>query len=156
MLVVRPHLVDIHSSPGNSGATVVVNVPKPDGSVAEPMFLGVIQGFKEEADSYLPYSAPITNAVTETTLNLVSSDGHTNQVAVAIKTPANPNLSLVTPVHELATILSAPRFAAACMLMGSNKSRYRLMDSTQVQKAITDTQPTNAPYSHPAPQAEKR
>ena len=64
---VRSHVIDLHSSPGNSGATVEVLVPRKDGIVTIPMFLGIVQGFSEESGSYVPYQAPITNSAVHPT-----------------------------------------------------------------------------------------
>ncbi len=77
------------------------------------MFLGIVQGFSEERGGYIPYDAPLTNEQ-KTALTLVSEQtGATNQVAVTIKTIANPNLTYVTPVHELVGIKNSPGFQTA-------------------------------------------
>jgi hypothetical protein len=112
--VVRPHVIDLHSSPGNSGACVMLVVPQTnsDVSVTQFMFLGVVEGFREEQGSYIPYDAPVTNKVRITNLHLVSAKtGATNSVALAVKTVANPNLTNVIPVHELVGLRNSSDFA---------------------------------------------
>lgn len=145
--IIFPHVIDLHSSPGNSGAMVVVNVPKKDSSTTEFMLLGVIQGFLEEQDSYVPYDAVITNrAPHETSLTLVSSDGLTNHVAVSLKTVANPDLSNVIPVHELHGIRDSPDFRIAVNMMSENAKLYSSLKALPTQTPETPAQPTNAPY----------
>lgn len=51
---IRPHVIDVHGSPGNSGAAVIVFVPRKDHTVADPMFLGSVGNFREEVGSYTP------------------------------------------------------------------------------------------------------
>lgn len=135
---IRPHVVDIHSSPGNSGATVVLYVPVENELKSTPMFLGIIQGFKEEQDAYVPYQAPITNVGTETSLTLLSASKRTKtKVAIALKTLANPNLSYVIPVYELSTLRNATTFQEAVNFMGNNKNLYEIFNTLpMVQKPI--------------------
>ena len=133
---IRPHVVDIHSSPGNSGATVLVLAPASDHSNTKPMFLGIIQGFPEETGSYLPFNAPVTNTSTETVnFLLVNADtSKTNQVALALKTIANPDLSTVIPVHELAGIRASQEYLTAVMIMAQNQSLYERYDAFPTSK----------------------
>lgn len=130
---IRPHVIDMHSGPGNSGASVVLHVPTnkegtaPGTDVCQYMFLGIVMGFKEEIGSYIPYEALVTNRVKETQLNLVTADGGvSNNVAIAIKTVANPNLTYVVPVHELALLRDSEEYKTAVAIMGSNKQNYRM------------------------------
>jgi len=129
---IRSHVIDLHSSPGNSGSTVVVIVPAKgaDHTTSENMFLGIVQGFKDEQGSYVPYEAPLTNASThKTSINLVSEQsGNTNQVAVTLKTIANPNLTYVIPVHELIGLKDSNEFRIAAALMISNSQAYEVFD----------------------------
>lgn len=127
---IRPHVIDLHSSPGNSGATVLVWVPKKDQSTSSPMFLGIVQGFNDEQGSYVPYEAPVTNSqVHQTSINLVSEQsGVTNEVAVALKTIANPNLTFVIPVHELVGLKDSKEFQIACAMSFGNPKVFEAFD----------------------------
>jgi len=127
---VRPHVIDLHTSPGNSGATVLVWVPRKDQQISEPMFLGIVQGFNEEQGSYVPYEAPVTNAsVHQTSINLVSEqNGTTNQVAVVLKTKANPNLTFIIPVHELVGLKDSKEFIIAANTMFANPQAFEVFD----------------------------
>jgi hypothetical protein len=127
---VRPHVIDLHSSPGNSGATVLVWVPRKDQQISEPMFLGIVRGFNEEQGSYVPYEAPVTNSsVHQTSINLVSEqNGTANQVAVALKTIANPNLTFIIPVHELVRLKDSKEFIIAANLMLANHQAFEVFD----------------------------
>jgi hypothetical protein len=128
---IRPHVIDLHASPGNSGATVVVMIPRTDRSVSEPSFLGIVQGFAEESGSYRPYEAPISNVVKRIdTLSLVTSNGlQTNQVALSLTAIANPNLTFVIPVHELVNLRNSPLYMSAVQMMVANKSKYLILDN---------------------------
>lgn len=122
--ITRPHVIDLHSSPGNSGATVVLNVITKESEVRAPFFLGVIQGYMEEQSSYVHYEAPVKVATTEGTV-LTTGDGkETNRVAVAVKTKANPNLTSVTPVDELVGLRKSPKFLQVLATMISIRSQY--------------------------------
>lgn len=147
--IIRPHIIDMHSSPGNSGATVLLLVPKPDHSVATPMFLGIVQGFPEETGSYIPFKAPITNNTSESTsMLLVSADSkQTNQVALTFKTVANPDLTTVIPVHELVGIQTSQEFLTAVVLMIQNQSSYEAFDAFPMAKK--DAQQSVAPDGAP-------
>lgn len=127
---VRSHVIDLHASPGNSGATVIMMVPKDDQSVSQPTFLGIVQGFPEESSSYIPYEAPITNSVREVpTLCLVNtSRSETNQIALSFKTIANPNLTYIIPVHELVGLWHSESFMKAILVMLANRPRYTLLN----------------------------
>ncbi len=126
---IRPHVIDLHSSPGNSGATVLVWVPKKDQITSNPMFLGIVQGFKDEEGSYVPYEAPVTNSIHQTSINLVSEqNGTTNQVAVALKTIANPNLTYIIPVHELVGLKDSKEFQIACAMSFGNQRTFEVFD----------------------------
>jgi len=127
---VRSHVIDMHSSPGNSGATVLVWVPRKDQQISEAMFLGIVQGFKDEQGSYVPYEAPVTNSsVHSTSINLVSEqNGATNQVAVALKTIANPNLTFIIPVHELVGLKDSREFQMAMGIALVNLKSYEAFD----------------------------
>ena len=127
---VRQHVVDLHSSPGNSGAIVLVWVPRKDQSVSEQMFLGIVQGFKDEQGAYVPYDAPVTNTSTrQTSMNLVSEqNGNTNQVALALKTIANPNLTYIIPVHELVGLKDSKEFQIAASMMLQNPQAFEVFD----------------------------
>ncbi len=128
--LVRPHVIDMHSSPGNSGATVILLVPKPDNSETQPMFLGIIQGFKEEKGSYVPYDAMITNRTEPVSMLLVNQlSGDTNQVALAFKTIANPDLTSVIPVHELVNLRTSHDFLVSVVLMIQNQHLYQRYDA---------------------------
>ncbi|MGD9873663.1 MAG: hypothetical protein AB7T27_05260 [Kiritimatiellia bacterium] len=142
--LVRPHVIDMHSSPGNSGATVLVLVPKPDQSLTQPMFLGIVQGFPEETGSYIPYKAPLTNLTSESTsMLLVSAErAETNQVALTFKTVANPDLTTVIPVHELVGIRASPAFASAAFIMSTNQKLYETLDALPVPNK-EDAQPAH-------------
>lgn len=132
---VRQHVVDIHSSPGNSGATVEVLVPHKDMTVSVPMFLGIVQGFNEEADSYVPYQATVTNSFHETSITLVNQqNGNTNQIALALKTVANPSLSFVMPVNELVSIKNSTNFMYAAGMMLQNQNAYEIFNTLPVKK----------------------
>ena len=123
---VRPHVIDVHSSPGNSGASVIVWVPRKDASVSAPMLLGIVQGFYEETGSYKPYRIPLTQTSEQTnTIAFVSANNATtNRFALALRTLANPNLTLVIPVHELVNLKDSKEFQLAAALMGLNRSQY--------------------------------
>ncbi len=127
---IRPHIIDMHSSPGNSGATVLVWVPRKDQQISEPMFLGIVRGFNEEQGSYVPYEAPVTNSsVHQTSINLVSEqNGTTNQVAVALKTIANPNLTFIIPIHELVGLKDSKEFIIAANIMLANPQVFEVFD----------------------------
>lgn len=120
--ITRSHVIDMHSSPGNSGATVALNVIPENTRTRRPFFLGIVQGYQEEASSYRPFEAPI-KSIDTSSLVLTSEDGKTtNRVALAIKTPANPDLTSVTPVDELVGIRETKEFkkALAVMLLGQH------------------------------------
>jgi len=127
---IRPHVVDLHSSPGNSGATVMICVPHSDQTVVEYMFLGIVQGFKDEQGAYVPYEAPLTNSsVHRTSINLVSEqNGTTNQVAIALKTIANPNLTYIIPVYELIGLKDSKDFLVATGMMLANPQAYEVFN----------------------------
>ena len=122
-LQVRPHIIDVHSSPGNSGATVIAWVPRKDGSVSEPMFLGIVEGFNQEMGSYVPVSSNGIQGQADS-LNLVSSEGTTNRMALAFKTIANPNLTDVIPVYDLVNLRDSQEFISAVNWMGQNRPLY--------------------------------
>jgi len=152
-VVTRPHVIDLHASPGNSGATVVIHVPRnKDGkSVSEPMFLGVIAGFREETNSYEPYKAPLSPTSQDCTLTLVSKEaGTTNTVALSIKTVANPNLTYVIPAFELGNLRESQDFLAATIIMGQNKARYEMLSILPAQ--TNAAQPPAGGDGKPAPQ----
>jgi len=123
---IRHHVIDIHSSPGNSGATVVVWTPDKDGHISQPMFLGIVHGFLEEGDSYKQYQIPLPQASTQTnTISLVSAESATtNRFVLAFKTIANPNLTDIIPVHELLGLRDSQEFLSALAMMSQNKARY--------------------------------
>jgi hypothetical protein len=127
---IRPHVIDLQSSPGNSGATVLVWVPKKDQSTSNPMFLGIVQGFNDERGSYVPYDAPVTNSqVHHTSINLVSEQsGVTNEVAVSLKTIADPNLTFIIPVHELVELINSRDFQIACAMSLGNPQVFEASD----------------------------
>ncbi|MBN2704620.1 MAG: hypothetical protein JXR23_10465 [Pontiellaceae bacterium] len=132
----RSHVIDMHSGPGNSGATVIIHIPtniegnEPGKELCKYMFLGIIMGYKEEKGSYIEYDAEITNRVKETSLTLVSStSSSTNTVALSVKTMANPDLTYVVPVYELANIRNSDTFQAALIEMAKNRKEYAIMNS---------------------------
>jgi hypothetical protein len=130
---IRPHVIDIHSSFGNSGAPVLVEVPAKDLSVCRPFFLGVVKGFNDEMGAYVPYDAPLTNE--EAALTLVGKKtGTTNQVAITIRTVANPNLTYVTPVHELFGLRDSPDFQAVLNQAALNQESYEILDLRKLIK----------------------
>lgn len=125
-VAIRHHVIDIHSSPGNSGATVVVWTPDTDGHISKGMFLGIVHGFFEESDSYRQYQIPLSQTATQTnTISLVSAGtATTNRFVLAFKTIANPNLTDVIPVHELLGLKDSQEFLSALAIMAQNKSLY--------------------------------
>jgi hypothetical protein len=127
--LIRSHVIDLHSSPGNSGATVLLIVPRKDHSIADYFFLGIVQGFNEELGSYSDYRAPLTNIPSNiTSLRLISANGNTtNVVAISKKTIANPNLTFVTPVHELISLRDSPTFMQAAQYMGAHRDKYEIV-----------------------------
>lgn len=128
---IRSHVIDLHSSPGNSGATVLLIVPKKDSSATESLFLGIVQGFMEEQNSYIDYQAPLTNIPSNiSSMQLIGADNTTNTVAITKKTIANPNLTLVTPVHELKNLTASPSFIAAASCVVQNKDKYQILTSS--------------------------
>jgi hypothetical protein len=107
---------------------VLVMVPKADMTTCTPMFLGVVLGFNEEYNSYKEYEAPLRQH--KTTLTLVSEQtGLTNEVALSVKTIANPNLTFVTPVFELVNIRNNREFQEAVLGSWNMESRYETYDS---------------------------
>lgn len=124
--ICRPHVIDIHSSPGNSGALVIVWVPATDMSVSKPHLLGIVQGFNEEIGSYQEYKATVTSETADaSSLLLVNTATHTtNAVALSFKTVANPNLTYVTPIYELTTLPSSTSFLMAAAMMIQNRNLY--------------------------------
>jgi hypothetical protein len=127
---IRQHLIDIHSSPGNSGANVMLLVP--EGALGSaPMFLGVVQGYNEEAVELVPYDAQITN-LQNAINNLTIPTGGTNQttmLARSLRPPANPNVTAVTPVHELIGLKDNKEFVAALGTMRENPQLYQIFDT---------------------------
>jgi hypothetical protein len=122
---IRSHVIDVHGSPGNSGAAVVVFVPRKDNTVADLMFLGIVGNFREELGSYTPYQILMTNAMSrESGLELVSAQDITNRMGIAIKTKANPNLTDVIPVQELVGLRDSKEFQAALRMMVQNRQQY--------------------------------
>ena len=124
---IRPHIIDVHSSPGNSGAAVLINVPSKDFLTSRSLFLGIVQGFNEEAGGYTPYDAPLKTQGTSITL-VSAQTGITNQVAVAIKTIANPNLTFVTPVYELVGLRDSKEFQTALLQLLLNINKYEVLE----------------------------
>lgn len=124
--VIRNHVIDLHSSPGNSGATVLVYVPTTDQKVSQPMFLGIVQGFPEETGSYIPYEAPLTtSSSTNPNFTLVNAETQeTNHIALTIKTIANPDLTSLVPVHELVGVGKTKMFLDAALIMTQNEKQY--------------------------------
>lgn len=122
----RSHVIDMHASPGNSGATVTLNVILEDSRSRRPFFLGIVQGYQEEASSYRSFEAPIKSIDTGA-ITLTSSDNQqTNQVALSIKTLANPDLTSVTPVDELVGIWGRQDFMEAIAVMLLGQSLYQV------------------------------
>lgn len=119
----RPHVLDAHTSPGNSGATVVINVVTDDSKVRFPYLLGVIQGYVEEAGSYEAFEAPIKTPDKRITLT-TADNSITNSVAVTIKTKANPDLTNVIPVNEAVGLRNRQEWTRAIITMTSLKDRY--------------------------------
>jgi hypothetical protein len=135
---VRPHVIDVHSSPGNSGASVIVYVPRNDASVADLMFLCIIQGFREEAGSYVPYQIPLAQAQdAQASIEFVSAQGATNRMVLAIKTVANPNLTEVIPVHELVSLRDSKEFQAALTFLVTNKTKYEFLTTPSIPSPVT-------------------
>jgi len=135
-VITRPHVIDLHSSPGNSGATVVVYGTTEDKTKYFPRFLGIIQGFREETDSYKPYEALITNrlAIGSSVLTLVNAEtAKTNNIVVTKITVANPNLTSVTPVHELIGLGRNRGFLDVVVNMGETVKDYQATDGPVVQ-----------------------
>jgi hypothetical protein len=126
-LHVRPHVIDMHSSKGNSGAIAIAYVSQQVGANSAIMFLGIVQGFIEERGGYEEYRAPIREASTIPLQLVNNATGATNNVAITIKTIANPNLTLITPVHELTTLRNSSEFIGACLWMASHKSEYEML-----------------------------
>jgi len=129
----RPHVIDMHAGPGNSGAAVIVYVPcnlqgtAPGVETCKYMFLGVVMGFRPEQGSYVPYDATVTNRARNLTLNLVSTENATtNAVALSVKTIANPDLAHVVPAHELAELRESDEFARARDQMWLSRKQYRV------------------------------
>ena len=120
----RPHVLDAHTSPGNSGATVVLNVIQEDQKVRRSYLLGVIQGYLEEEGSYETYEAPVK--VPTGGITLTASDNSTNTVAMAVKTKANPDLTNVIPVHELVGLRNRPEWRNVLKPMMMIREKYRV------------------------------
>lgn len=123
----RDHVIDLHSSHGNSGATVIAFAQ--DGS---PMFLGIVQGFIQDRDAFIPYDAPVTRT---SSLVLVDQQSQkTNSMAMTFYTEANPSLTLVTPVDELSDLSSSPSFLTAVGTMLTTTPLYRAFDTSPFPK----------------------
>lgn len=119
----RHHLIDIHASPGNSGAVVLAL------SNEKTALLGLVHGFIEEGDAYRSYEAPVTNKVSLVLVN--DPTLATSTVALTIVTKANPNLTLVTPVDELAALMDDPSFLEVMHYAGSLYSTYLCYEQTK-------------------------
>jgi hypothetical protein len=123
----RDHVIDLHSSHGNSGATVIAIAE--DGS---PMFLGIVQGFIQDQDAFIPYDAPVTE---KSSLVLIDQQTEkTNSIAMTYYTEANPSLTLVTPVDELSNLNSSPTFLAAATTMAIATPLYRTFNTNPFPK----------------------
>src|ERR1041384_7229332 len=75
----RDHVVDLHSSHGNSGGLVFTINEK-----SQPMLLGVVQGFLEDLDAYHQYEATVTNKTSVTLVNQQAQK--TNSLAITYVT----------------------------------------------------------------------
>jgi hypothetical protein len=129
---IRPHVIDVHGSPGNSGAAVIVFVPRQDNTVADPMFLRIVGNFREEVGSYTPYQIQITNAMGYAPgLELVSAQDITNRIGIAVKTKANPSLTDIIPVQELVGLRDSKEFQSALITAAQNRQHYVISDWPQ-------------------------
>jgi hypothetical protein len=130
--ITRSHVIDMHASPGNSGATVCLNVVLDNQKVCRPFFLGIVQGYQEEASSYKPFEAPI-KPLNTSAIVLTADDGtSTNQVALTIKTPANPDLTSVTPVDELIGLWDSLDFKTSIAVMMLKSSEYKISSGPEI------------------------
>lgn len=117
----RDHVVDLHSSHGNSGGLVFTISEK-----NQFMLLGVVHGFLEDLDAYRKYEASITNRTSVTLVNQQKQT--TNSLAITYVTEANPNLTLVTPVDELIGLTRSVSFQQVINGMLRSAGEYGFCD----------------------------
>jgi len=132
----RDHVIDIHTSPGNSGATAIIWAVIKERESNLPMFLGVVSCFIEERSAYRTYDAPIKRITSDKIQLVNASNNETNTFALSTLTPSNPDLTSIVPVDELVGLASRPAFVAAANTMNKMIDEYESLSPTKAAALI--------------------